>query len=823
MAKKKTKIPKPATGKIVDRINTANHSMNPDRAAKPKGQGGGNLRTRSTIKRLRMYKHFKPKRDRKGKIVRSAPFQSVLASGTVARVEPDRRWFGNTKVVTQNALQDFQEEMAKVKKDPYKVVMKPSTLPVTLLNEVAKYKRVHLLDTETFENTFGKHSHRKRPSMKTGDLESMLNKAEELGEKYDVTKDKDLMVEDDGMRKEALEMIFKAGRSKRVWSELYKVIDSSDVVVQVLDARDPQGTRCYHVENYIRKEKQHKHIIFVLNKVDLVPVWVTQKWVAILSAEHPTMAFHASITNPFGKGALINLLRQFAKLHNDRKQISVGFIGYPNVGKSSIINTLRAKKVCKVAPIAGETKVWQYITLMRRIYLVDCPGVVYPTGSTPTDCVLKGVVRIEYVKSPEDYIPALLERVKEEYIRKTYKVESWTDSENLLEQIAKRSGKLLKKGDPDLPTVAKMILNDWQRGKIPYFVRPPGSEDFQKENRIDENKSQDVKTTTKVSEDNDKQPSSDNDTRVEQESVKDTKENSDSNETDISETLSKPKLSIPGIKQNFNKIHVEAEFLDEDIKPVECEDGDDDDVEEEDDNDDDKDKSIDEDDVEEVKEIVKTIYKKPVLDTLKRKLHQMQLNKGVVMSSASKSRSRSRKNKHPAIVPTSEQPESSDFIALNKNKPLKKISKKKPDVFSNISMDNVNEERAKGKETESSSAKDIENSKNSSRRSTRIETKTTASGKMVITVDESSANNTDADNLYEVDKKGNKKQETPKSNKTSPRKRKHDDDDNEEEDSTSKLNSKQRRRREKISRSSKIGVHYYQSANVKNRSNRRKQ
>ena len=72
---------------------------------------------------------------------------------------------------------------------------------------------------------------------------------------------------------------------------------------------------------------------------------MTAAWLKHLSKEAPTVAFHASITNPFGKGALINLLRQFAKLHSDKKQISVGFIGYPNVGKSSIINTLKKKKV----------------------------------------------------------------------------------------------------------------------------------------------------------------------------------------------------------------------------------------------------------------------------------------------------------------------------------------------------------------------------------------------------------------------------------------------------------------------------------------------
>ena len=86
----------------------------------------------------------------------------------------------------------------------------------------------------------------------------------------------------------------------------------------------------------------------------------------------------------------------YPQLHIDKKQISVGFIGYPNVGKSSVINTLRAKKVCKVAPVPGETKVWQYITLMRRIFLIDCPGVVYPTGDTDAEIVLKGVVRIKF-------------------------------------------------------------------------------------------------------------------------------------------------------------------------------------------------------------------------------------------------------------------------------------------------------------------------------------------------------------------------------------------------------------------------------------------
>lgn len=174
---------------------------------------------------------------------------------------------------------------------------------------------------------------------------------------------------------------------------------------------------------------------------------------------------------------MIQLLRQFSVLHSDKKQISIGLVGYPNVGKSSVINTLKKKKVCTVAPIPGETKVWQYVALMRRIYLVDCPGIV-PIGKhdSETDTVLKGVVRVENLETPAEHVPALLNRVKKEYIQKTYNVKNWKDHEDFLGQIAKRMGKLLKGGEPDYETVAKMVLNDWIRGKIPYFAAPPEPE-----------------------------------------------------------------------------------------------------------------------------------------------------------------------------------------------------------------------------------------------------------------------------------------------------------------------------------------------------------
>uniref|UniRef100_W5LM42 Nucleolar GTP-binding protein 2 n=1 Tax=Astyanax mexicanus TaxID=7994 RepID=W5LM42_ASTMX len=517
-------------------INPSNSSSNPDRV---KGTGGNNMRDRATIKRLNMYRQ-KQRCNNRGKVIKTLQYQSTVAPGTVARVEPNIKWFANTRVIKQSSLQKFQDEMGAVKKDPYRVVMRQSKLPMSLLHDRIKAhnSKVHILDTETFETTFGPKAQRKRPNLSVGELKELADKAEASTQGYSAEKDRDLVTEDSGVREEVREEIFKKGQSKRIWGELYKVIDSSDVVIQVLDARDPMGTRSKNIETYIKKEKSWKHLIFVLNKCDLIPTWVTKRWVAVLSQEYPTLAFHASLTNSFGKGSLIQLLRQFGKLHTDKKQISVGFIGYPNVGKSSVINTLRSKKVCNVAPLAGETKVWQYITLMRRIFLIDCPGVVYPSEDSETDIVLKGVVQVEKIRNPEDHIGAVLERAKAEYIQKTYRIPSWSSAEDFLEKLAFRTGKLLKGGEPDLPTVSKMVLNDWQRGL------PVGTSELEAEQH--------------VCEDGDEQQCP--------ETAEATEQDMPLQQRQKHEQVQK---ILASVRQNFGKINVAPEFSEEDLVPVE--------------------------------------------------------------------------------------------------------------------------------------------------------------------------------------------------------------------------------------------------------------
>lgn len=99
----------------------------------------------------------------------------------------------------------------------------------------------------------------------------MSRDAERRATEYKQENDRSLLVNQEiDERQVNPNPLFRAGRSNRVWGELYKVLDSSDVVVEVIDARDPEGTRCKHIEEFLRKEKPHKHLILLMNKVDLV-------------------------------------------------------------------------------------------------------------------------------------------------------------------------------------------------------------------------------------------------------------------------------------------------------------------------------------------------------------------------------------------------------------------------------------------------------------------------------------------------------------------------------------------------------------------------
>lgn len=111
---------------------------------------------------------------------------------------------------------------------------------------------------------------------------------------------------------------------------------------------------------------------------------------------------------------------------------------------------------------------------MKRIYLIDCPGVVPPNANdSEQDILLRGVVRVENVENPHVYIPAVLKKTKPQHIERTYDVRGFNSATEFLELLARKAGRLLKGGEADVDGVAKMVLNDFLRGKIPWFTPPP--------------------------------------------------------------------------------------------------------------------------------------------------------------------------------------------------------------------------------------------------------------------------------------------------------------------------------------------------------------
>lgn len=111
---------------------------------------------------------------------------------------------------------------------------------------------------------------------------------------------------------------------------------------------------------------------------------------------------------------------------------------------------------------------------MKRIYLIDCPGVVPPSNNdSEQDILLRGVVRVENVEHPEQYIAAVMNKTKPQHIERTYNVRGYNTPTEFLELLARKGGRLLKGGEADVDAAAKMVLNDFLRGKIPWYTPPP--------------------------------------------------------------------------------------------------------------------------------------------------------------------------------------------------------------------------------------------------------------------------------------------------------------------------------------------------------------
>jgi nuclear GTP-binding protein len=164
-----------------------------------------------------------------------------------------------------------------------------------------------------------------------------------------------------------------------------------------------------------------------------------------------------------GAENLLNVLKNYARVkgHGSAKQlITVGVVGFPNVGKSSVINSLKRSKAAVVGNMPGVTKKMQEISLDKNIVLIDSPGVV-----------------LEELTDPVRPVEALLNRVENEQLLKFYRIGQFTTAEQFLAQVAKKKGLLGAGGVPNIDETARCVIRDYLNGKLTYFTTPPQIED----------------------------------------------------------------------------------------------------------------------------------------------------------------------------------------------------------------------------------------------------------------------------------------------------------------------------------------------------------
>ena len=286
-------------------------------------------------------------------------------------------------------------------------------------------------------------------------------------------------------------------------AECDKLLEAADVCLVVLDARDPMGCRCPEAEAEFRAGGAHKRIVLVLNKVDLVSQPVATEWLKVLRKEYPTVAFKANTSGDWdrsgsealGSVALAQLIKQYAATNvgGPSGALSVGVIGQPNVGKSSLVNSLKKRRAAHVGNTPGMTKVVQEVPLEPKLHvnLLDCPSVIVLDGSdghdsdkhdsaattdsnavsTPAAVFLRNCAKVDKLADPVAAVGRILAAcVDHGQLMMHYKISEFENVDDFLVQIADKLNLRTKKELLDSYAAARAVLGDWVHDRIQYFT-----------------------------------------------------------------------------------------------------------------------------------------------------------------------------------------------------------------------------------------------------------------------------------------------------------------------------------------------------------------
>ncbi|KAM5530260.1 hypothetical protein V8D89_016070 [Ganoderma adspersum] len=297
------------------------------------------------------------------------------------------------------------------------------------------------------------------------------------------------------------------------------VLDAADVVIEVLDARDPSSSRSAHLEE-VAKELG-KRVLLVLNKIDACPKEAVEAWAATLRQEHPTVLFRSSSVclpvsaadtwskgkgkerertdDAWGLDTLTRLLQQWATEKQGDEPLTLTVVGVTNVGKTSVVNSLLRKAALQTYKLASSTNDFsptttthpQEVTIDleggKSLRVIDTPGLLWQHAEDLSDedvarirardILLRNRGHVERLKDPSAVMSELVSRSSREDLMLMYNLPIFMDGDAtaFLSGLARANGFIKKNGSPDLTGAARSVLRDWSNGKLARYTTPSKS------------------------------------------------------------------------------------------------------------------------------------------------------------------------------------------------------------------------------------------------------------------------------------------------------------------------------------------------------------
>lgn len=253
------------------------------------------------------------------------------------------------------------------------------------------------------------------------------------------------------------------------WRNLAWIVRRADVVLEVVDARDPMSTRSRRLERMVNA--LGKKLIIVINKTDLIPLDVAAKWKRIFEDQGFPTVYMAARDH---KGTRV--LRRTIRRVVEEYPAIVAVTGFPKTGKSTIINALKGRHSASTSPIPGSPGYTTHAQLYRigeNLYMIDTPGII-PVEGGYLEAVIRGRPP-EQLRDPVKPAVMLLERAlryNPNAVRDAYKIDE-RDPYKILELIAlKRGWRYKSDGEPLIEEAARTVIRDYHEGKLLFYVPP---------------------------------------------------------------------------------------------------------------------------------------------------------------------------------------------------------------------------------------------------------------------------------------------------------------------------------------------------------------